>query len=368
MAKCDKCGKEFTEQGLKRHKTRKIPCDRILECKKCKKIFTHPGNYKKHINRKTTCEPVAGDPSQPTPVNTCHFCYRTMSTPRNLKRHFVTCKMSGRKGIDIIMKKLNENEEKQKEKWRKQKEKDKKQKEKNKEMDLIIKELKSEMKHLKKQLVKAGVTINASGEHSVVNYTNYEGITNNLNVMTFEGAKHIEYIKQVVRSEEFRNMLTTNTLESTVENMLGAAVMVCRGPNKDTHNVYCPDPEADDMLVYGREGEGIISCLAKNGKKMWMKRKFDCFVKRLYSELSDNSKDLKEEKKKDHSERLSNYMFDMFNNMGTRWSEDPAGIPQSEIQSMLQKIKVMLHVDPSENPAEKPPENPVPAPPTDPSL
>lgn len=53
------------------------------------------------MNRKTPCEPIAGDPTKNTPPNTCHFCYKKMKNKYNLRNHFDTCKIKNG-GMNIL--------------------------------------------------------------------------------------------------------------------------------------------------------------------------------------------------------------------------------------------------------------------------
>ena len=86
---------------------KKIPCDRKLKCDKCNIIFKNISNLKRHINRKNPCEPITGDPTQPTPMNTCHFCYRKFAHKQSLHNHFNTCKIKNG-GMDLLFKKIEE--------------------------------------------------------------------------------------------------------------------------------------------------------------------------------------------------------------------------------------------------------------------
>ena len=90
METCSKCGKQFTRKGMAQHQKRKIPCDRKLECKKCGKIFKHIGDFKRHCDRKTPCDPVIINTS--IVDNVCLHCGRSFSTKGSLTRHYLKCK------------------------------------------------------------------------------------------------------------------------------------------------------------------------------------------------------------------------------------------------------------------------------------
>ena len=59
---CINCEKIFERQlYLDRHMSRKIPCDRILQCPRCFMNFTIVGNLKQHVNRKNPCYDKKGE-------------------------------------------------------------------------------------------------------------------------------------------------------------------------------------------------------------------------------------------------------------------------------------------------------------------
>jgi hypothetical protein len=110
--KCKKCNKSFsTSYSLERHLKKGIPCDKIIRCEKCLKVFKHKGDLSKHEKRKTPCEPIQGDPTKPTPKNTCHFCGKLMSNKRSVRRHFNTCKIKNG-GMMLLFEKVKRLEEK----------------------------------------------------------------------------------------------------------------------------------------------------------------------------------------------------------------------------------------------------------------
>jgi hypothetical protein len=47
----------------------------------------------RHENRKTSCEPIQGDPLKPYNDVTCHFCYKEFKNKYILKTHYKTCKI-----------------------------------------------------------------------------------------------------------------------------------------------------------------------------------------------------------------------------------------------------------------------------------
>ena len=91
--KCDKCSKTFVEERfLKKHLTRKEPCDKIYKCSKCHKTFKEERFYNSHMERKTPCAPdtipvISVDNIE----NKCHMCGKEYSNAYNLKRHQKNC-------------------------------------------------------------------------------------------------------------------------------------------------------------------------------------------------------------------------------------------------------------------------------------
>ena len=90
---CEKCGKPFVEERfLKKHLTRKDPCDKIYECEKCHKTFKEERFYNGHLDRKTPCAPdTVPVVSFDNVENKCHMCGKEYANAYNLKRHQKNC-------------------------------------------------------------------------------------------------------------------------------------------------------------------------------------------------------------------------------------------------------------------------------------
>jgi len=53
---CDKCNRLFKKYSeLLKHQNRKHPCNNILKCKKCFRLFNNIHNYNQHINKVISC-------------------------------------------------------------------------------------------------------------------------------------------------------------------------------------------------------------------------------------------------------------------------------------------------------------------------
>ena len=269
MNSCPKCHKKFTRKGLAYHLKRKIPCDRKLECKKCHKIFKHAGNLKKHLARKTPCEPIAGDPTKPVPVNTCHYCFRSFSTKGNLKQHFGRCKMKSVNGMKMIYEKMVAMEKKNKED---SKERDRKYRELEREM----KKDKKEMAEMRKQLEKKQlISMSNSHNNNTINYN--DCYNTNINIYTFRSKEFDDHVRQVVQSEMFNKLRATSNHENITTSVLDIFKMMCRPPDEKLHNVICPDPKQDKMLVYGG--------LHDESLNQWIMEQCKSFMRRLYGHI-----------------------------------------------------------------------------------
>jgi hypothetical protein len=65
------------------------------------------GNLNQHMNRKTSCKPIQGDPTKQTPPNTCNFCYKKLKNKKTLTNHFKTCKIKNG-GMDKLFKTIHD--------------------------------------------------------------------------------------------------------------------------------------------------------------------------------------------------------------------------------------------------------------------
>lgn len=89
---------------------RKIPCDNVIKCEKCDRVFKTKQLLVSHQKRKTPCEPIVGNPTKPTPKNACMFCGRQLSSKQSVKNHFNTCKIKNG-GMLLLFEKVKQLEE-----------------------------------------------------------------------------------------------------------------------------------------------------------------------------------------------------------------------------------------------------------------
>ncbi|MCK4967669.1 MAG: hypothetical protein KAS12_01325 [Candidatus Aenigmarchaeota archaeon] len=91
---CKNCEKTFkTLQGFNRHK-RADNCSLIViefKCNKCDKIFPIQRELTRHLNRKTSCEKIVGDPMGLLTRLQCPFCLREYKTNKTLSCHIIIC-------------------------------------------------------------------------------------------------------------------------------------------------------------------------------------------------------------------------------------------------------------------------------------
>lgn len=99
---CEKCGFVFNSyRTFEKHLRRKIPCDRVLDCKRCNKVFKQIGHLTRHQNRQNSCNPIKGEPTKRVAPNTCIYCRKRLSNKSSLTRHHGICAVrNGR--VDIL--------------------------------------------------------------------------------------------------------------------------------------------------------------------------------------------------------------------------------------------------------------------------
>jgi len=95
---CTLCNDVFANKKyLQSHLNRKIPCNRVIQCKRCTKIFNKVGDLNRHLNRVNPCLAKVGRTINdiytiPITEEQCSSCLQTYSTKSSLKRHIKTCK------------------------------------------------------------------------------------------------------------------------------------------------------------------------------------------------------------------------------------------------------------------------------------
>lgn len=154
-----------------------------LMCERCGKTFNHRGNYKRHINRKTSCALIKRDPTQPiSNPNTCKFCGSEYTAKRSLLRHYQTCKIKNG-NMGVLFKKIELLTEE------------------NRKMENKMKKLQEENKKLRESRINIGtqninITIN-----NLINFGSLE-MEDRIEDLLREKAKKILYEPKKYREEE----------------------------------------------------------------------------------------------------------------------------------------------------------------------
>jgi hypothetical protein len=200
-------------RSLVYHNKKKIPCNRILKCIICDKIFKKKGDLLRHEKRKTSCMPIQGDPTKPIANNrTCHFCYKVLKTKYTLARHFKTCKIKNGK-IHILFNKIDELE---------------------KDLSKTNQELMYYKKH---------------SSHQTVNNYNYNQ-TFNFNIVgfnSFENQNKMRQILQDIMPEILtRDFIDEKSKKEQIHNRISEIVTsIHRNPKyREMQNIYVQSPRA----------------------------------------------------------------------------------------------------------------------------
>lgn len=266
--KCEKCGIIFgTIQNLENHLRKKIPCDRILKCNKCDKTFKHKGHLTAHQNRKTPCEPIQGDPTKQTPKNTCHFCYKKLSSKYSLKNHFGVCKIKNG-GMALLFKK--------------------------------VERLERENKEMKEQITKSDTKMIVNGGYQNQNNTqnietqniaNHINTTFNFTLINFgEGQEEIvKILAKEIQKLGLDGREDIPYIKQVKDRIIGLVMQVHRNPEqKELQNIYVTDPKSPtDNAFFYEDGKWKITDWGKLNSKV---------LRNLYNNLEISKLHKKEDK------------------------------------------------------------------------
>jgi len=244
--KCKRCNKVFSTIGnLDKHSKKARMCNKIIQCNKCNKMFKYNSDLLKHQNRKTPCDPIQGDPTKQTPKNTCHFCYKKLSTKQSVRRHFNTCKIKNG-GMALLFKKVQQQDEK-------------------------IKQIEKENKKMKEQIAQGGAKMIVHGDQNnqnieTQNIANHNNTTFNFTLINFgEGqAEIVKILAQEIQKLGIEGREDMPYIKQVKDRIIGLVMQVHRNPEqKELQNVYVTDPEKPKdnaffmMKVSGKSQIGI---------------------------------------------------------------------------------------------------------------
>lgn len=151
--------------------------DTKYKCYNCGYVASDEAHLKRHKNRKSPCLIREVKPEDINNPNRCIYCNKIFSTPGNLKKHTGNCKVKNG-GIHILYEKV-----KYEETLRIMKEEQEK---KNQELEKKNQELLEEFRKLKEQVEKGGSAttinnINNNNNGTVINITNNITVINDFN-------------------------------------------------------------------------------------------------------------------------------------------------------------------------------------------
>jgi hypothetical protein len=249
--KCKKCKNVFsTPSNLDKHSKKARPCNSVFKCNKCDKMFKYKSDLVKHQNRKTPCDPIQGDPTKQTPKNTCHFCYKKLSSKYSLKNHFNNCKIKNG-GMALLFKKVKDQGEK-------------------------IKHMEKENKEMKEQISKtpcANMIVNGSGQNiETQNIANHINTTFNFTLINFgEGQEEIvKILAQEIQKLGLDGREDIPYIKQVKDRIIGLVMQVHRNPEqKELQNIYVTNPEStNDNAFFYEEGKWKITDWSKLNSKV----------------------------------------------------------------------------------------------------
>jgi hypothetical protein len=277
---CDKCDRTFSDvRSLVRHNKRKTKCNRKIKCDKCNKIFKHISNLKRHQNRKNPCDPIIGDPTQNTPPNACHFCYRQFAHKQSLQNHFNTCKIKNG-GISLLFKK--------------------------------IEELTNEVKQLKQNQGNNNVNNTVDGSNNTID-SNHHNTDITLNLIQYGSDAHDKTMGTIL-AESLPLILTQpydegrpkqDQIKERIQMILTS---VYRNPNhKQLQNIYVvPEKKENNAFVYGGDLQDI-NC------NKWKIGNWDVLSKDLLSKIWNYVDKNKTVRKKEDILNIMKHIFVLAN-------------------------------------------------------
>jgi hypothetical protein len=209
---------------LEKHIKNKIPCDRVIECNKCLKKFKQPSDLRRHLDRKTPCEPIQGDPCEATPNN------------------FNVCKIKNG-GMMILFEKVER-------------------------LTKINEKLVEKIEHIEQKEISQNGNQNINGNNNIIK--NHFNTNINIPLICFLGDEHREKMVQIVRDN--LNILnrppeTDISYQEQLCNRIGEFVeAIYRNPNhKELQNVYTKH----DFEKYTKDNAFTYEAKVEGGPLSW---------------------------------------------------------------------------------------------------
>jgi hypothetical protein len=237
---CNICNKVFkSTRALSAHAKKKKPCFKELKCGKCGKLFTHVSTYNRHLARKTSCALIQGDPTKNIPKNSCQFCGKSYASKYTLGKHYGICSIKNG-GMNILAQKVKQCEQ----------------------LIETNKMYEEEIKRLRSQLINQETRTDTNIiNNTITNNTTITNITNNItNVIALDSRDLYELFNQICNDESFATILK-NTDPANMDMTTGAIIKICEcflrnSDHPQTHNMYLPNTEGDDMVVFRSDDTG----------------------------------------------------------------------------------------------------------------
>jgi hypothetical protein len=237
-------------------------------------MFKYKSDLVKHQNRKTPCDPIQGDPTKQTPKNTCHFCYKKLSSKYSLKNHFGVCKIKNG-GMALLFKKVKDQGEK-------------------------IKQMEKENKEMKEQITKSDTKMIVNGGYQNQNNTqnietqniaNHINTTFNFTLINFgEGQEEIvKILSQEIQKLGLDGREDIPYIKQVKDRIIGLVMQVHRNPEqKELQNIYVTDPKSPtDNAFFYEDGKWKITDWGKLNSKV---------LRNLYNNLEISKLHKKEDK------------------------------------------------------------------------